>query len=360
MTRKALLLMLAVSFTAAAGWFAWPYRVPSDWMENAAEVKTAQPVSTAAPAAPSPSRVVAGQSVAPAREMQRPAPAPLKSAAKTRSAIAGEFEKAKDLKAIYDRLSNAATPEAKYYAAKAIQECIEQRRNPVEALRRDIEQRVATTDPTYNLRSAALDRISEDRCAGFSSTFLNDANYRQMVAQAADQGDIRARIAQLQAGLPQRLAAGESGGRSATLTNEELLLLRDAALSEDPDVYRRLANWWLLWQRTEGVRAGPNQETVNGAAWSAAWSLLACENGLDCGPGNRYLNTQCASQGFCGASDLTAYLQQFGLSPYQYQQAISYRETIRSAIEQRQWDWIGLGSPPTVGVTGRQPMFPRR
>jgi hypothetical protein len=359
MTWKTLLLMLTVTFTAAAGWFAWPNRIPSDRMENTADVKTVPPVPSAAPAAPGSSRAVAEQSVAPAREMQRPAPAPLNPATKTLSAIAGEFEKAKDLKALYDRLLNAATPEAKYYAAKAIQECIEQRRNPVEALRRDFEQKVAPTDTTYNLRSAALDRISEDRCAGFSSTFLNEANYRQMVAQAAEQGDIRARIAQLQAGLPQRLAAGESGGRSATLTNEELLLLRDAALSEDPDVYRRLANWWLLWQRTDGVRAGPNQETVNGAAWSAAWSLLACENGLDCGPGNRYLNMQCASQGFCGASDLTAYLQQFGLSPYQYQQAINYRETIRSAIEQRQWDWIGLGSPPTVGVTSRHPMFPR-
>lgn len=360
MTGKTLLLMLAVAFTAAAGWLVSPYRFASDQTENNPSATPAQPAPTAAAAVSAPSRVTAEQGAAPAPQMQRHAPAPLKQATKSLSAIASEFDKAKDLKVLYDRLSNTATPEAKYYAAKAIQECLEQRRIPVEALRRDFELRVAPTDPTYHLRAAALERISEDRCAGFSSTFLNDANYRQMIAQAAEQGDIRARIAQFQAGLPQRLTAGESGGRSATLTNDELSLLRDAALSEDPDVYRRLAHWWLLWQRTDGMHAGPNQETVNGAAWSAAWSLLACENGLDCGSGSRYLNLQCASQGFCGASDLTAYLQQFGLSPYQYQQAINYRETIRSAIEQRRWDWIGLGFPPTVGVAGRPPIPPRR
>jgi len=357
MTRKVLL----PSITAAiAAWAAWSYLYFPNQVAESAPQKgiTAQPDQTAG----TPSSFARGfeSALKPAQPLVRPsaktAPAP-----KPRSEIALAFEKAKDLKAFYDRVSTLSTPEAKYYAARAMQECLEQRYIPVDNLRRDFAQRIAPTDPSYSLRAAALERLTEDRCGGFAAGFLNDASAKQMIAQAAEQGDIRARMAQLQLAIQQRLtASGEQGPRSTTLTNEELALLREAAQSDDPDIYRRLANWWLLWQRNEGVHAGPNRESVNSLAWSAAWSMLACENGMNCSGDSRFLNMQCASQGFCGAPDLNAYYQQYGLSPYQYQQALNYQLMIRAAILQGQWDWIGLGAPPTVGMTGRRPPAPRR
>ena len=87
-------------------------------------------------------------------------------------------------------------------------------------------------------------------------------------------------------------------------------------------------------------------------AWNAAWNLLSCDQGAYCGGDTRALDMQCASLGYCGATDFNAFLQQYGLSPHQYQLAINYRETIRAAINQQQWNLIGLGSPPTITLPG--------
>ena len=229
----------------------------------------------------------------------------------------------------------------------------QRRTTQVEKLRQDVATRVTETDPTYAQRQAALGRLSENRCQGFSESQLTDTYYRQMLNEAAAQGSNAARVANLILQIQQRIVPSlETRQRTATMTGEELSTLRDALNSGDPEALRRLGNAWTLWQRAEGMHVGTNQETVNMPAWNAAWNLLSCDQGAYCGGDTRALDMQCASLGYCGATDFNAFLQQYGLSPHQYQLAINYRETIRAAINQQQWNLIGLGSPPTITLPG--------
>ncbi|MDX2221075.1 MAG: hypothetical protein SF172_18820 [Burkholderiales bacterium] len=294
-----------------------------------------QAASTPVPAAPEPT---------PVRTLLTPAQL-------EKQRLSAEFDKATDLKALYDKYANSNEPSQRYIAAKALMECAEatrQRgRNAMLQTQRDI--RVSATDPKATQRNAAFDALLADRCQGFAPEQLTPAAINAAMAEAARMGDPAARAAQARGEINSRIAAAARQRQQYTLTEADLNSLQDAIKSRDPEALRQIGDFGTLWNRPDGLRVGPDQSAPAAGAWRAAWQMMACEGGLDCGAEHREVLAACALEGACGAPNYQAYLQQFAQSPYQYQETLRYQALIRSAIEQGRWDWLGLGGSAVLG-----------
>ena len=265
--------------------------------------------------------------------------------------LAAEYDKATDLKALYDRYATSTDPAARYFAAKALMECAEAQRQRTRTnwLQDMRDNRISATDPKYAERMAAFDSLQADRCSGFSADQLTAGAVAGALAEAARLGDPAARAAQLRYDMQQRMQAAMRDRKPVTMSQDDLTALQDSMRSRDPEALRQVGEWGALWMRPEGLRVGPDQTAPSNSAWRAAWNLFACESGANCGDDHRDILMSCAMDGACGAPNLQAHLQQFAMSPYYYQEAQRYQDMIRSALEQGRWDWLGLANPPVLG-----------
>jgi len=83
-----------------------------------------------------------------------------------------------------------------------------------------------------------------------------------------------------------------------------------------------------------------NGEDIDGPMAHAAWRLVACEYGLDCGPDSRPMAIACAAQNHCGAgnvADLTLYYE---ATPNGAQLIDRYRAAFRQAVDSGDWTRI--------------------
>lgn len=272
--------------------------------------------------------------------------------------LSAEFDKATDLKALYDKYANSNDPAQRYIAAKALMECAEatRQRGRTTFLQNQRDVRVSATDPKATQRNAAFDALLADRCQGFTAEQLTPAAVNAAMAEAARLGDPAARAAQARGEINSRIAAAARQRQQYALTEGDLNALQDAIKSRDPEALRQIGDFGTLWNRADGLRVGPDQSAPAAGAWRAAWQMLACEGGLDCGAEHRDVLSACALEGACGAPNYQAFLQQFAQSPYQYQETLRYQALIRSAIEQGRWDWLGLGGSAVLGF--RPPATP--
>lgn len=306
-----------------------------------------------------------GSLTAPTPSTNAPAPPPSNSSTATltplqleKRRLAAEYDKATDLKAIYDKYANSNDPAQRYIAAKALMECAEatRQRGRVNYLQTQRDVRVSPTDPKLAQRTAAFDALVADRCQGFSAEQLTPAAINAAMAEAARMGDPAARAAQARSEINSRIAAAARERRQYTLTESDLSNLQESIRSKDPEAFRQIADFGTLWNRAEGLRVGPDQSAPSAGSWRAAWQMLACDGGSNCGTEHRDVLAACALDGACGAPNYQAYLQQFAQSPYHYQETLRYQALIRSAIEQGRWDWLGLGATTTLGM--RPPQVP--
>lgn len=276
---------------------------------------------------------------------------PLTPAQQEKRRLAAEFDKATDLKALYDKYANSTDPAQRYIAAKALMECAEatRQRGRTTFLQNQREVRVSATDPKATQRNAAFDALLADRCSGFTPEQLAPAAINAAMAEAARMGDPAARAVQARTEINGRIAAAARQRQQYAMTESDLSALQDAIKSRDPEALRQIGDFGTLWNRADGLRVGPDQSAPSAGAWRAAWQMLACEGGLDCGAEHRDVLSACALEGACGAPNYQAYLQQFAQSPYQYQETLRFQELIRSAIEQGRWDWLGLGGTAVLG-----------
>jgi hypothetical protein len=265
--------------------------------------------------------------------------------------LSEEYDKATDLKALYDKYANSSDAAQRYMAAKALMECADAVRNRGRTtfLQNQRDVRVSPTDPKAQQRNAAFDALLADRCSGFTPDQLTPAAVSAAMAEAARVGDPAARAAQARSDINARIAAAARDRKQYNLTESDLAALQDSIKSRDPEAMRQIADFGTLWNRADGLRVGPDQSMPSAGAWRAAWQMLACEGGLDCGADHRDVTTACAMEGACGAPNYQAYLQQFAQSPYQFQETQRFQALIRSAIEQGRWDWLGIGSTATLG-----------
>ncbi len=105
--------------------------------------------------------------------------------------------------------------------------------------------------------------------------------------------------------------------------------LRQVLASRDPDAI--LAAGTILSNTFPNVvlQVGPNHDDVDGRASMAAWQLVACEYGLDCGPDSRAVMNACAWSGQCGAGNVPDLVFYYQATPNQAQLIDQYRQAFR-------------------------------
>lgn len=128
-------------------------------------------------------------------------------------------------------------------------------------------------------RGALCENIPGDRRA-------QALQYRQLLQDAAKQGDLLAR-------LRQRSRARDAE-RETALPDDAAALVEDALISDDPRALYEMAYLYTL-RPGAPVQAGIGSSRHD----HTALVLLACERGLDCGVGSDYADDICLNSGDC-------------------------------------------------------------
>lgn len=254
-----------------------------------------------------------------------------------------EFEQSPNLKAMYDRVSGApATAEAKYVLYRILSECAKKTDPPSpdrpapqtrEERRKKLEASLSDDNPQKAIRLKAFDEMR--RCQGMEGIATSKADLDKLLDDAAREGDQRARALQVQ-----REISGEMPRGAAPITDAQLQTLRDAIASHDPAAIAIAGTVLSNTFSDMVIEVGGQHEPLDNRAANHAWTLLACEYGLDCGASNNELRQACALSGRCGPTSLPDYIFFFDTTPNQAQLVDQYRQVFRQAIEAN--DWSGL------------------
>jgi hypothetical protein len=348
---KTLLAVLGI-FGAVVG-TSWYFLKPPTDTEMAAAAK-----STAAKTATSP---LSSSNVATIDGLQKTAPVRISSARAVvplKSALAQEFEKARNLKQFYDRYAanpEAADGETRFFAALAMERCIGRGKGsqgPSEAEKTRFTNRLKDNDPNNTQRVEAFNRITET-CEGFGNVNISPAEISKLYREAAAQGNPAAKIA-VASDQYRDQARNARGVEERRLSEDQLAMVRDALGSGDPFAIER-AGQLLSWGSTQLTdrRVGPNGDPFSPRDWSPAWQLAACDRGANCAADNFRVLNGCAYNGACGYDNLETYMQFNELPPNVYATAMQNRAVILDAIAQGRWDWLGIaaGMGRTVAPT---------
>ncbi len=168
-------------------------------------------------------------------------------------------------------------------------------------------------------------------------------------APITDKAELQRRGEQTRAMLAAAQAAGDlyarlelsSGGRNppADLAAQARALMYDAVLSGDPEAIAR------LWRLEFLARRGRHVNIVEQSVDYHLWPLVACDLGLDCGPGSRALDRACFDPGSgCGYPSLDALVRDRS-PPWQYALTEQRRRQIVERI--RSGQIAGMFDPPS-------------
>ena len=275
------------------------------------------------------------------------------------SAAMQEFISRQPLKPLFDRLSasSARTPEEDYLLARILDSCArvagrEQRAFDRDKARAQFVASVAQNDPRRDKRIAAWDEFNKSRCDGIEAEATPE-QIRALLEKAAAGGDpkARARLVERDVWAPFDKADGglrTGAQRYPSMSEAQAEALRQAAQSGDP---LALLIAGKLFASTMGdlvIRAGPEGQPIDPRPFHDAWTLLACEQGLACGPEHRDLLEACATRADCDAADLRQHLFYYQHSPQQSQRLYEYYGQLQRATRSGDWSWFTFhrGAPP--------------
>lgn len=271
------------------------------------------------------------------------------------SPMAREYQKAKNLKPLYDRLKagGAATPEGKYFLYKITARCASRTDQPsatpsksLADRRKDMEAQIPMTNPDREKRLAAFDQLNaSERCLGLEDTKTTKAELDQMLKDAAAAGDPKARAAVTASeigasGGPVAGTPGPNGPGGPSITDAQYQALRDAIASRDPEAIAIAGMTLSNTYRDAVMEIGPNHDELQGRASMEAWNLVACEFGAECGPSSPSLQQACAYGGQCAATTVPDQVYFYGVTPYEAQLIDQYRQLFHNAAANN--DWSGL------------------
>ena len=357
MNRSLLLVLGTCGLVVAIAWYFVRPEGSADSIVSAATKASANP--------PNGTARMGGASTLPELAQKVLAPAPINAArvvVPLRSALAIEFEKATNLKAFYDRYManpDGADAETKYFAAVAIETCVNRARSvqgPTESELTRFQSRLKDNDPNNQQRIEAFNRVTT-MCDGFAGTNITAADAARLYAEAAAAGNPGAKVALAANQFNDQARSGNARGvEGRKLTEDQLALVRDGLASGDPFAIQR-AGQLLTWNSTQLVdrRLGATGDPFNARDWGSAWTLAACDRGANCGADAQRVLNGCAYQGACGYQSLEAYMQFNELAPNVYLAAQQNRATILDAIAQGRWDWLGIAAGSGRVVTAAPP-----
>jgi hypothetical protein len=285
------------------------------------------------------------------------------SAAPKLSPLRQELASGKGRKAMYDRLSQASsrTPEEAFVLAELLNGCARREKRPPRTEQARAEDRrkalasISDKDPARDKRIAAYETTQVDRCEGFEDIIVTPEELRALYAKAAEAGDLpaRARLVELDYWAPFAAPPGGvhmRGDQLPTMSDEQLATLQGALASNDPTVMMIAARLLSSTMGNLVIGTGPEERPVDSRAFYDAWSLAACDAGMDCGPSHPAIANGCYRLGNCGASDLREYQFYYGNSPQQSQLVVDYQSHIAAAIRSGDWSYFRfLRAPPPPG-----------
>lgn len=172
----------------------------------------------------------------------------------------------------------------------------------------------------------------------------------------SDKAELRRRGEEAQAMLAAAQAAGDlyarlelssAGAKPAELAAQARGVMYDAVLSGDPEAIAR------LWRVEQLARRGRYVDLAEQFADFNLWPLVACDLGLDCGPGSRALDRACLELGNgCGYPNLEALVRDRS-APWQYTLTDQRRRQIVARIRSGQIAGMFDPLPPTSLPGGR-------
>jgi hypothetical protein len=327
-----------------------------------------------APVAPAPAHRAASAPAPGMTGASAPAPRaatePTRSAATARPAVPfeatlfGEFTKAKQYRALYDRLRaspEGETAEGRLVLWEILRNCAtitEGRRynyRPNIPKRDDFIAGIAAGRPAARAAHRRVRRVHHQPLPGLRGHRDHPARLDRVLAAAAAAGDPRARALALEQDLWQQRRT--SGRDHVALTDTSIDTLRQVLATRDPEAIRVagrvLSNTWA----DTALRIGPDQQPVEPRAFMNAWLVLACEYGQPCGTDTPRMQQACAMQGHCNAQSYPDYLFYYASSPYDSQMLAQYRAILRNVIDTGDWSQITVvrGLPIPTGRTAFLP-----
>ena len=287
------------------------------------------------------------------------------------SAIALQFQSARDLKSFADDLSSrreSLTSEERYYLARALEECqfVMSLNDDVATFsakqRRQFLSTLTPGDPVNAKRISAYDASDNtQRCLRFQGARPSQKDIDELYASAAQQGDARAQAHMLVAELNNKIAAANRTAEqtnapapSRTIDYGDLSHLVNLLETRDPDAIMQVGTFLANPAIANQLRIGPNGETPEAQSFLGAFTLVVCDYSPDCVNMVHERDQACAYGGYCGASSFEEIYQNYIASPWQYQAANRYRDYIHSAINSQNWSLIGLGPKRSPIVVPQQ------
>jgi hypothetical protein len=264
------------------------------------------------------------------------------SAPAYRPQIATEVLYSTDVRATYEkyRSSDDPTGEIAYFLFKALDDCTPfAHRTP----RQVAEEMNARRQPIGGAERSRLIRESIDRCKGFA------------------EWDHVALIARVEELRQEAAAAGYPAAVATTLPRllwtQGLQRADEVAVSllsgdVDGDVVQGVYHYLLARNGNEWF-AGQGSPSAS----FAAWTLLECNMGADCGARSRPVITACLYFGACEQHEVVTVLPVMdpGLDPARLQEAIAIETTLGNAIRNHDWVRLGFAYPRKIPDTGSVP-----
>ena len=340
-------ILVAIALaTAAIALAAFIYRSEPDTLDQRMKAEQAREKEAMHPSPSVVLKISAGNSSTMARAPNALAESPL----------AQEYNKARNLKSLYDRLSapgGASTAEAKFYLYRILANCGKVKgmsrfslgtpgKNRAEQ-RKELEAMIPLSSPDRDKRLALFDQRSA-RCEGLETIEATKADVDQLLADAARDGDPKA-----QAHLAAPTSSSAPGEpMRLNMTDDQYHALQAALASRDPEAIV-IAGTALSSSYDDAVfQIGPDHIPLSERASYEAWHLIACEFGMDCGPDNESLQIACIGLGQCAANTVQDQVFYYNVSPHDAQLIDQYRQIFRNAVANNDWSGITLSRQPNT------------
>ena len=247
-----------------------------------------------------------------------------------RVSVYEDFSRASDLKAFVDRIGRyPAAAEEKLVVARALLTCMNvAEKGSVAAVVGDFNDRLSKTNSSNNaVRSELFARLT-DRCKGFAGDSITFEEIAILQRESAIGGS---KIALAGALLDIERTAGRE---------EAAASLRDILQSQDPIAIRD--SFGYINHSNIISITGMSAEELS-KVLAPAWTLMACDFGLECGSSSSVVTAYCVTLNQCGAESLEAVIQrQLDARGVRFQDVQALRAQLRAAIARGDWSALGL------------------
>lgn len=250
----------------------------------------------------------------------------------TRSEIYQEYLGSRDLYATFKKFSaDKLNPEARYFAAAALQNCVHFTPGSAGILRAKIAKESGGALATTRVDS--LNRLQTE-CANFPQDFWREANPWKSLEDAATSGDPKSKAALLARNEP----ASANDFLKLAAEAQDLVSTKDPVVIDNLASYFDERNQFATWQIPQIPGA------VSGNQIAAAMRLAACDFGYDCDGNSREIAAGCVRFARCDMSNRESAFQHYVATPEEYSRVLALRELIVNGISNGRWPegfWTG-------------------